>query len=188
MNHRSHARSGGRGCRCTECDYPRLGAKPWASGRSQTGRTCTHRSAGPVRRALAAIRELSHLLAPTQEVFVRLLRDPDDRFRAPQQWPWSSPARRPPYRSTSTPAPHRRKQRAGMQRGPHDRRTATGLLLSLSMTKTLMFSKRLCAPQPLPGEVPAGPLLPFLNSGAPPVRAAAALALARHQPKIAALP
>jgi HEAT repeat protein len=36
-----------------------------------------------------------------------------------------------------------------------------------------------------PGEVPAGPLLPFLASGAPRVRAAAALALARHQPQIA---
>jgi glycerophosphoryl diester phosphodiesterase len=37
-----------------------------------------------------------------------------------------------------------------------------------------------------PGEVPAEAMLPFLTTGVPTVRAAAALALARHQPQIAA--
>jgi hypothetical protein len=63
-------------------DYPRLGAeavgRPVEAKLAELARTA---SDGPIPARLAAIRELSYFTGfPTQEVFVRLLRDPDDRI------------------------------------------------------------------------------------------------------------
>jgi glycerophosphoryl diester phosphodiesterase len=172
-------------------DYPRLGAeavgRPVETTLAKLARTA---SAGPLPARLTAIRELSHFTGfPTQEVFVRLLRDPDDRISraAAVALVIARPATPTQVYIDAGSAPEKTARRntawaIGMTGAP-----ATGFLLSLlhdedpDVLKEVLLALSRC-----PGDVPAGPLLPFLNSGAPPVRAAAALALARHQPQIAA--
>jgi glycerophosphoryl diester phosphodiesterase len=172
-------------------DYPRLGAE--AVGRPVEARLAElarAASAGPAPARLAAICELSHFTGfPTQEVFVRLLRDPDDRISraAAVALVIARPATPTQVYIDAGSAPEKTARRnaawaIGMTRAP-----ATGFLLSLLHDEDPdVLKEALLALSHCPGEVPAGPILPFLTSGAPPVRAAAALALARHQPQIAA--
>ena len=172
-------------------DYPRLGAdavgRPVEARLAELARTA---SAGPVPARLAAIRELSHFTGfPTQEVFVRLLRDPDDRISraAAVALVIARPATPTQVYIDAGSVPEKTARRnsawaIGITGAP-----ATGFLLSLLHDEDPdVLKEALLALSRCPGEVPADPLLPFLTNNAPPVRAAAALALARHQPQIAA--
>jgi glycerophosphoryl diester phosphodiesterase len=172
-------------------DYPRLGAeavgRPVEARLAELARTA---SAGPLPARLAAIRELSQFTGfPTQEVFVRLLRDPNDQISrtAAVALVIARPATPTQVYIDAGSAPQKTARRnaawaVGITGAP-----ATGFLLSLLQDEDSdVLKEALLALSRCPGEVPAGPLLPFLTSGSPPVRAAAALALARHQPQIAA--
>ena len=172
-------------------DYPRLGAE--AVGRPVEARLAelAHTaSAGPVPARLAAIRELSHFTGfPTQEVFVRLLHDSDDRISRAAAVALVIARPQTPTQvyidAGSAPEKTARRNAAwaiGITRAP-----ATGFLLSLLHDEDPdVLKEALLALSRCPGEVPADRLLPFLSVGVPRVRAAAALALARHQPQIAA--
>jgi glycerophosphoryl diester phosphodiesterase/HEAT repeat protein len=172
-------------------DYPRLGAdavgRPVEDRLAELARTA---SAGPVPARLAAIRELSHFTGfPTQDVFVRLLRDPDDRISraAAVALVIARPATATQVYIDAGIAPEKTARRnaawaIGISGAP-----ATGFLLSLLHDEDPdVLKEALLALSRCPGEVSADALLPFLTNNAPRVRAAAALALARHQPQIAA--
>ena len=172
-------------------DYPRLGAD--AVGRPVENRLAelAHMaSAGSVPARLAAIRELSHFTGfPTQDVFIRLLRDPDDRISraAAVALVIARPATPTQVYIDAGSAPEKTARRnaawaLGISGAP-----ATSFLLSLLHDRDPdVLKEALLALSRSPGQVPAGSLLPFLASDVPSVRAAAALALARHQPQVAA--
>jgi glycerophosphoryl diester phosphodiesterase len=172
-------------------DYPRLGAdavgRPVEAKLAELAQTA---SAGSVAARLAAIRELSHFTGfPTQELFIRLLRDPDDRISraAAVALVVARPATSTRVYIDAGSAPEKTARRnaawaIGISGAP-----ATGFLLSLLNDKDPdVLKEALLALSRCPSEVPAEPLRPFLSNGAPAVRGAAALALARHQPQIAA--
>ena len=172
-------------------DYPRLGAeavgRPVETELAELARTALD---GPIPPRLAAIRELSHFTGfPTQDVFVRLLRDPDDRISraAAVALVIGRPATPTQVYIDAGSSPQKTARRnaawaIGITGAP-----APGFLLSLLHDNDPdVLKEALLALSRCPGEVPAEAILPFLTSGAPPVRAAAALALARHQPRIAA--
>jgi glycerophosphoryl diester phosphodiesterase/HEAT repeat protein len=172
-------------------DYPRLGAdavgRPVEARLAELARTA---SDGPVPARLTAIRELSHFIGfPTQDVFVRLLRDPDDQVSraAAVALVIARPATPTQVYIDAGSAPEKTARRnaawaVGITSAP-----ATGFLLSLLHDKDPdVLKEALLALSRCPGQVPAEAILPFLTSGAPRVRAAASLALARHQPQIAA--
>jgi len=147
-------------------------------------------SAGSVPARLAAIRELSHFTGfPTQDVFIRLLRDPDDRISraAAVALVIARPATPTQVYIDAGSAPEKTARRnaawaLGISGAP-----ATSFLLSLLHDRDPdVLKEALLALSRSPGQVPAGSLLPFLASDVPSVRAAAALALARHQPQVAA--
>jgi glycerophosphoryl diester phosphodiesterase len=171
-------------------DYPRLGAdavgRPVEAKLAELARTAW---AGPIPERLAAIRELSHFAGfPTQDVFVRLLRDPDDRISRAAAVALVIARPATPTQvyvdAGSVPEETARRNAAwaiGITRAP-----ATSFLLSLLHDKDPdVLQETLLALSRCPGQVPAEAILPFLSSSAPPIRAAAALALARHQPQIA---
>jgi HEAT repeat protein len=172
-------------------DYPRLGAE--AVGRPVEARLAElarMSSSGPIQERLAAIRELSHFTGfPTQDVFVRLLRDPDDRIShaAAVALVIARPATPTQvYIDAGSAAEKTARRNAawaiGITGAP-----ATGFLLSLLHDKDPdVLQEALLALSRCPGQVPADAILPFLASGTPRVRAAASLALAHHQPQIAA--
>ena len=172
-------------------DYPRLGAE--AVGRpveAKLTELAEAASAGPTPSRLAAMRELSRYYGfPTQPLFVRWLRDPDDQISraAAVALVFGRPATPTQVYLDALSAPEKTaRQNAawaiGITGAP-----ATGSLLSLLNDKDPgVLKEALLALSRCPGEVPAEPLLPFLANGAPAVRGAAALALARHQPQIAA--
>jgi len=174
-------------------DYPRLGAE--AVGRpveAKLTELAEAASAGPTPSRLAAMRELSRYYGfPTQPLFVRWLRDPDDRISraAAVALVFGRPATPTQVYLDALSAPEKNaRQNAawaiGITGAP-----ATGSLLSLLNDKDPgVLKEALLALSRCPGEVPAEPLLPFLANSAPAVRGAAALALARHQPQIAAGP
>ncbi len=171
-------------------DYPRLGAdavgRPVEARLAELARTAW---AGPIPERLAAIRELSHFTGfPTQDVFVRLLRDPDDRISraAAVALVIARPATPAQVYIAAGSAPEETARRnaawaIGITGAP-----STSFLLSLLHDKDPdVLQEALLALSRCPGQVPAEAILPFLSSSAPPIRAAAALALARHQPQIA---
>ena len=172
-------------------DYPRLGAD--AVGRpveAKLAELAEAASDGPTPSRLAAMRELSRYYGfPTQPLFVRWLRDPDDQISraAAVALVFGRPATPTQVYLDALSAPEKTaRQNAawaiGITGAP-----ATGSLLSLLNDKDPgVLKEALLALSRCPGEVPAEPLLPFLANGAPAVRGAAALALARHQPQIAA--
>jgi hypothetical protein len=101
-------------------DYPRLGAdavdRPVEAKLAELERTA---SEGPIPARLATFSIYpTSLVSPPRMSSFACYAIPTTESRARQQWPWSSLARRLPHRSTSMPAPHQRKQLAGMQRGP----------------------------------------------------------------------
>ena len=172
-------------------DYPRLAAdavgRPVEARLADLARTA---SAGPEPVRLAAIGELSHYFGfPTQQLFIRWLRDPDDRISraAAVALVIARPATPTQVYIDATSAPEKTaRQNAawaiGITGAP-----ATGPLLSLLGDKDPgVLKEALLALSRCPGEVPAEALLPFLADSTPEVRGAAALALTRHQPQAAA--
>jgi HEAT repeat protein len=172
-------------------DYPRLGAdavgRPVEAKLAELAHTA---SDGPVPARLAAIRELSHFTGfPTQDVFIRLLRDPDDRISraAAVALVIARPATPLQVYIDAGAAPEKTARRNAAWAIGVSGVPATRFLLSLLHDNDPdVLKEALLALSRCPGEVPADAILPSLTSGVPPVRAAAALALARHQPQIAA--
>jgi glycerophosphoryl diester phosphodiesterase/HEAT repeat protein len=172
-------------------DYPRLGAD--AAGRpveAKLAELAQAASTGAVPARTAAIRELSHYTGfPTQKLFIRWLHDPDDEISraAAVALVIARPATPTQVFIDAASAPEKTaRQNAawaiGISRAP-----STGFLLSLLHDKDPdVLKEALLALSRCPGEVPAEPLLPFLSNEVPAIRGAAALALARHQPQIAA--
>jgi glycerophosphoryl diester phosphodiesterase/HEAT repeat protein len=172
-------------------DYPRLGAD--AAGRpveAKLAELAQAASTGAVPARTAAIRELSHYTGfPTQKLFIRWLHDPDDEISraAAVALVIARPATPTQVFIDAASAPEKTaRQNAawaiGISGAP-----ATGFLLSLLHDKDPdVLKEALLALSRCPGEVPAEPLLPFLSNEVPAIRGAAALALARHQPQIAA--
>ena len=172
-------------------DYPRLGAD--AAGRpveAKLAELAQAASTGAVPARTAAIRELSHYTGfPTQKLFIRWLHDPDDEISraAAVALVIARPATPTQVFIDAASAPEKTaRQNAawaiGISGAP-----ATGFLLSLLHDKDAdVLKEALLALSRCPGEVPAEPLLPFLSNEVPAIRGAAALALARHQPQIAA--
>lgn len=172
-------------------DYPRLGAdavgRPVETKLADLAHTA---SAGPTPARLAAIRELSHYAGfRTQELFVRWLRDPEDQVSraAAVALVIARPATPTQVYIDALSAPEKTaRQNAAWAIGITGA-AATGSLLSLLNDKDPdVLKEALLALSHCPGKVPPEPLLSFLAKGAPSVRGAAALALARHQPQIAA--
>ena len=172
-------------------DYPRLGAD--ALGRSveaEIAALARSASVGSIQTRVAAIRELSHYSGfPTQQLFQRWLRDPDDRISRASAVALVIARPATPVQvftdALSAPEASARKNAAwaiGMQSAP----AIAALLPLLADKNSEVLKEALLAISRCPGDVPANQLLPFLNSNVPVVRGAAALALARHQPKIAA--
>jgi glycerophosphoryl diester phosphodiesterase/HEAT repeat protein len=172
-------------------DYPRLAAdavgRPVEAKLADLARSA---SAGPTAVRLAAIGELSHYVGfPTQQLFIRWLRDSNDRISraAAVALVLARPATPTQVYIDATSASEKTaRQNAawaiGITGAP-----ATGPLLSLLGDKDpKVLKEALLALSRCPGEVPAAPLLPFLASAVPEVRGAAALALTRHQPQVAA--
>jgi glycerophosphoryl diester phosphodiesterase/HEAT repeat protein len=172
-------------------DYPRLGAD--AAGRpveAKLAELAQAASTGAVPARTAAIRELSHYTGfPTQKLFIRWLHDPDDEISraAAVALVIARPATPTQVFIDAASAPEKTaRQNAawaiGISGAP-----ATGFLLSLLHDKDPdVLKEALLALSRSPGEVPTEPLLPFLSNEVPAIRGAAALALARHQPQIAA--
>jgi HEAT repeat protein len=172
-------------------DYPRLGAD--AAGRpveAKLAELAQAASTGAVPARTAAIRELSHYTGfPTQKLFIRLLHDPDDEISraAAVALVIARPATPTQVFIDAASAPEKTaRQNAawaiGISGAP-----ATGVLLSLLHDKDSdVLKEALLALSRCPGEAPAEPLLPFLSNEVPAIRGAAAVALARHQPQIAA--
>jgi HEAT repeat protein len=172
-------------------DYPRLGAD--AAGRpveAKLAELAQVASTGAVPARTAAIRELSHYTGfPTQKLFIRWLHDPDDEISraAAVALVIARPATPTQVFIDAASAPEKTaRQNAawaiGISGAP-----ATGFLLSLLHDKDPdVLKEALLALSRCPGEVPAEPLLPFLSNEVPAIRGAAGLALARHQPQLAA--
>jgi HEAT repeat protein len=172
-------------------DYPRLGAD--AVGRpveAKLAALARAASAGPVQTRVAAIRELSRYSGfPMQQLFRRWLHDPDNQISRASAVALVMVRPATPVQifidALSAPEASARKNAAwaiGMQAAP-----ATAPLLPLLADKnTEVLKETLLAISRCPGNVSANQLLPFLNSSVPVVRGAAALALARHQPQVAA--
>jgi glycerophosphoryl diester phosphodiesterase len=172
-------------------DYPRLGAD--AVGRpveAKLAELAQAASTGAVPARTAAIRELSHYTGfPTQKLFIRWLHDPDDQISRAAAVALVTARPATPTQvfidAASAPEKTARQNAAwaiGISGAP-----ATGFLLSLLHDKDAgVLKEALLALSRCPGEVPAEPLLPFLSNEVPAIRGAAALALARHQPRIAA--
>jgi glycerophosphoryl diester phosphodiesterase len=172
-------------------DYPRLGAD--AVGRSVEAKLAAlavAANSGPVRMRVTAIRELAHYPGfPTQKLFQRWLDDPDDQVSRASAVALMIARPTTPTQifidALSAPEPSARKNAAwaiGMQAAP----ISDALLHLLEDKNSEVLKETLLALSRCPGNVPASQLLPFLNSNVPVVRGAAALALARHQPEVAA--
>jgi HEAT repeat protein len=173
-------------------DYPRLGAdaagRPVEAKLAELARTA---SAGSLAERLAAIRELAHYPGfPTQELFLRWLRDPDDQVSRAAAVALVIARPVTPtqvYIDALSAAEKTARRNAAWALGITGAR-ATGPLLSLLNDKDPgVLQEALLALSRCPGEVPATALLPFLSNSIPAIRGAAALALARHQPQMAAV-
>jgi glycerophosphoryl diester phosphodiesterase/HEAT repeat protein len=172
-------------------DYPRLGAD--AVGRpveAKLAELAGAASVGSIPARIAAITELSHYEGfPTQQLFVRWLRDPDDQISraAAVALVVARPATPAQVYIDAISAPEKTgRQNAAWAIGITGA-AAPGPLLSLLHDKDPgVLKETLLALSRCPAEVSADALLPFLASAEPEVRAAAALALAQHQPRVAA--
>jgi glycerophosphoryl diester phosphodiesterase len=173
-------------------DYPRLGAD--AVGRPVEAKIAAlslTASTGSVETRTAAIRELSYYTGfPTQHLFMRWLHDDNARVSraAAVALVTARPAAPPQVFVDALSAPENTaRQNAawalGILKAP-----ATKDLLSLLSSEKMpsVVQEILLALSRCPGEVPAEALLPFFKHEVLPVRGATALALARHQPEIAA--
>jgi glycerophosphoryl diester phosphodiesterase len=173
-------------------DYPRLGAD--AVGRpveAKINMLVRRASAGAVPARTDAIRELSRYQGfPIQHFFEAWLHDSDDRISRAAAVALVRARPRTPapvlIAALSAPEATARKNAAwalGMMASP-----ATAPLLSLLKDKDPdVVRETLLALSRCPGDVPADVLLPFLSNNILTLRSVAALALARHQPEVAAV-
>lgn len=172
-------------------DYPRLGAD--AVGRPvevKLAALASAASSGATEKRVAAIRELSYYFGfPTQNLFARWLRDPDDRVSraAAVALVIARPATSAQVFADGLSSPEKtaRKNAAwalGMTGAP----CTPSLVALLHEQDPQMLKEALLAISRCSGPVSAEELLPFLKDKTPTVRGAAALALARHQPQVAA--
>jgi hypothetical protein len=172
-------------------DYPRLGAD--AVGRPVEVKIAALVKAsqqGTIEQRLTAIGELSQFTGfPTESVFLHCLLDTDIRIShagavallvARPKTPAS--AFREALQFPSIAARQNAAWALGMMRAP----VTPELMALLKDSDPAELKEVLHAISRSPGEVSAGALLPFLRSEIPTVRASAALALAAHQPQIAA--
>ena len=172
-------------------DYPRIGAD--AVGRPveiKLTALAKQTFAGDTPVRTAAIRELSQYYGfPTQAVFIRLLGDPGDqvsRAAAVALVRSIPPAPAQVFIEALSAEEKNTRRNAAWALGI-TRADATAALIPLLKDQDTEVQKEvLLALSRCPGEVPADALLPFFSSKALAVRGAAALALARHQPQIAA--
>jgi glycerophosphoryl diester phosphodiesterase len=172
-------------------DYPRLGAD--AVGRpveSKLAALAATASTGTVEQRTAAIRELSYYPGfPMQQLFARWLRDRDARIsRAAAVALVTARPATPPgifIDALSASEASARLNAAWALGITHTPATAE-LLPLLQYGDPVELKEVLLAISRCPGDVPSETLLPFLANSVPTVRAAAALALARHQPDVAA--
>jgi glycerophosphoryl diester phosphodiesterase len=172
-------------------DYPRLGAD--AVGRpveAKLAALAVKASTGSVASRSAAIRELSHYTGfPTQSLFVRLLGDPDVRVSraAAAALVLARPATPTKvFLDALSSNQSSARQSAAWALGMTHASVTKQLL---SLTKSGIAGERkeaLLAISRCSGDVAAGAILPLLGDEVPTVRAAAALALVRHQPAAAA--
>lgn len=172
-------------------DYPRIGAD--AVGRPvevKLGLLAKAASEGAVPARTAAIRELSFYYGfPTQTLFERLLHDSDDQVSRAAAVALVRGMPRAPaevfLRALSAKETSARRN-AAWALGVTGAST-TGALTTLLQDKDAgVLKETLLALSRCPGDVSADALLPFLANDAPAVRGAAALALVRHQPEVAA--
>jgi HEAT repeat protein len=172
-------------------DYPRLGAD--AVGRPVEAKLAAIAVAtrtGDIPTRTAAIRELSRYTGfPTQAVFVELLHDPNAQIShaAAVALVLARPATPATiFIDTLTSPETSVRQSAAWAIGITHAAAAAELLLLLQHTDPAELKEVLLALSRIPGPVVATDLLPFLENPIPTVRAAAALALAAHQPEVAA--
>jgi glycerophosphoryl diester phosphodiesterase len=172
-------------------DYPRLGAD--AVGRPVEARLAVlarQASSGSIPLRVEAIRELSHYPGfPTRQFFEHWLRDPDDRISRAAAVALVIARPQPPIQVfiDALAAPQKTaRQNAAWAIGMLGAPATASLLALLSDKDPEVLKEALLALSRCPGEVPADRLRPFLGSEIPTVRGAAALALARHQPAVAA--
>lgn len=172
-------------------DYPRLGAD--AVGRpveAKLAALAATASAGASEKRSTAIRELSYYTGfPTQPLFVRWLRDPDDRVSraAAVALVIARPATPAQVLIDALSASEKTaRKNAAWALGMIGAPCTPSLLALLNDKAPEVLQETLLALSRCPGEVSADQLLPLLNSTTPTVRGAAALALARHQPQVAA--
>jgi glycerophosphoryl diester phosphodiesterase len=172
-------------------DYPRLGAD--AVGRpveTKLADLAHSAESGSVQTRAAAIRELSRYQGfPTQQLFAHWLRDPDNQISraaavalviARPQTPIS-------VFVDALSAPEKTARRnAAWALGVLGAPATVALLPLLNDNDPPIIEEALFALSRCSGDVPADRILPFLGNDTLSVRGAAALALARHQPQVAA--
>jgi glycerophosphoryl diester phosphodiesterase len=172
-------------------DYPRIGAD--AVGRpveAKLGALAKEASTGSTATRTAAIRELSRYYGfPTQPLFVRLLHDSDDQVSraavvALVRGMPAAPAQ--VFIDALSAKEKTARQNAAWALGITNAPATVPLLPLLKEKDPQLLKEALLALSRCPGDVSADVLLPFLASDTLTVRGAAALALARHQPKVAA--
>jgi glycerophosphoryl diester phosphodiesterase len=172
-------------------DYPRLGAE--AIGRpveDKLAALAAVASAGPIEKRTAAIREVSRYTGfPTQSIFTRLLLDPNQQISRAAAVALvvarpATPAKVFVDALSSESVTARRNAAWGL--GTIHAPATSALLPLLQHRDVQELKEVLLALSKCPGDVSASAILPFLQHDAPTVRAAAALALAAHQPAIAA--
>ncbi|HEY3990137.1 MAG TPA: glycerophosphodiester phosphodiesterase family protein [Acidobacteriaceae bacterium] len=171
-------------------DYPRLGAD--AVGRPVERKLATlaaQANTGESSARAQAILDLARYRGfALRDEFTHWLLDPNDHVsRAAavalvMARPRTSPlAFAEALRSSNPDARANAAWALGVLRAPAD------VLLPLLADKNIqVLQETLVALSHMPGDVKAKPLLPLLSHGDPAIRGAAALALARHQPDIAA--
>jgi glycerophosphoryl diester phosphodiesterase len=172
-------------------DYPRLGAD--AIGRpveAKLAALAVKASTGSVASRSDAIRELSHYNGfPTQALLIRLLRDPDVRVSRAAAVALvlarpATPAK--VFLDALASNESSARQSAAWALGMTHAATTNALL---ALTKSSIAAERkesLLAISRCPGDVAADAIMPALEDDIQTVRAAAALALVRHQPEAAA--
>jgi glycerophosphoryl diester phosphodiesterase/HEAT repeat protein len=173
-------------------DYPRLGAD--VVGRpveEKINALVRSASTGATPTRTAAIRELSRYWGfPVQRFIAQWLHDPEDQISraAAVALARARPQTQPQVLIDALSAPEAtaRKNAAwalGMMQAP-----ATASLTPLLKDKDVdVVRETLLALSRCPGDVPANALLPFLSNDILTIRSVAALALARHQPEVAAV-
>jgi glycerophosphoryl diester phosphodiesterase len=173
-------------------DYPRLAAD--AAGRpveAKIAALATVASQGTVEKRTAAIRELSQYIGfPTQAFFAHQLQDPEPQVSRAAAVALVLARPIPPTQlfidALSSPQITARTNAAwavGILHAP----VTIALLPLLKENDPSELKEVLLALSRCPGNVSADAILPFFHHPTPTVRAAAALALARHQPEIAAI-